>query len=135
MEENLDITLRPVKISFTASCIKIADLNCGKYRVPYKGIVLACLCVCDGESDVGYEPEITDITGDMDGELILYDAGRRRIRIKTDLAGKTAGAFFLELAIRAPYILLGGQPWLCMEEKADYAQAGEMVRVMRQECW
>ena len=71
MEENLDITLRPVKISFTASCIKIADLNCGKYRVPYKGIVLACLCVCDGESDVGYEPDITDITGDMDGELIL----------------------------------------------------------------
>ena len=115
MEENLDITLRPVKISFTASCIKIADLNCGKYRVPYKGIVLACLCVCDGDSDVGYESEITDITGDMDGELILYDA--------------------LELAIRAPYILLGGQPWLCMEEEADYAQAGEMVRVMRQECW
>ena len=135
MEENLDITLRPVKISFTASCIKIADLNCVKYRDPYKGIVLACLCVCDGESDVGYESEITDITGDMDGELILYDAGRRRIRIKTDLAGKTAGAFFLELAIRAPYILLGGQPWLCMEEEADYAQAGEMVRVMRQECW
>ena len=67
--------------------------------------------------------------------LILYDAGRRRIRIKTDLAGKTAGAFFLELAIRAPYILLGGQPWLCMEEEADYPQAGEMVRVMRQECW
>lgn len=132
MKENLDITLRPEKVQFTGNCIRIADFHSGKYRIPFKEIVLACLCVCDEKSGIIYEPEITEITRDMEGELVIYNIFHCCFRLKTDLTGKTAGALFIELAMHAPYIMLGGKAWFDVENDADFAEIRHMAKLMRQ---
>ena len=132
MRKMLDIALRPEKIQFTGNCIRIVDFHSGKYKIPYKGIVLACLYVCDHESGICYEPEFTEITADMEGELVIYDSGNSRFKIKTDLTGKRAGALLLEIAFHVPYILLGSQPWLDVKSEADFLEAGNMVKLMQQ---
>lgn len=131
MKQKLDIILRPQKILFAKRYIEISGGCSGGYRIPYKKIVLACLRIYDKGTDTYYEPEIVNITSDMEGELFLYDTDHCRFKIKTDLAGKTAGAVLLELAIHAPYVLIGGQTWFDVENEMDFAEIGDMVHLMR----
>lgn len=102
------ITLRPEKIQFTSNGIKILNSGSDRYTIPYKGIIWACVSIYDRQSGSYHEPEITEITGEMEGDLLLYDAMRRRWRLQTELTDKKAGAMIEELVVRAPYILIGG---------------------------
>ena len=65
-------------------------------------------------------------------EILLYDIYRCCWRLQTNLSGKTAGVIFKELAYRAPYILLGGQPWFHIGQEEDFAEIKNMVGLMRQ---
>ena len=111
--------------------MKILDSHRGRYKIPYQKIVSAFLRIQDGESGICYEPEITDITRDMNGDLILYDTENSRWRIQMDLAESTAGSVLADLAVRAPYILIGRQSWLDVDEEEDFAEAVRMTAVMR----
>ena len=132
MKKNLDITLRPEKITFTGNCIKIADFHTRKYKISYKEIVLAYLRVFNQESGMSYEPEIVDITSNMEGELVIYNSARCQYRIKTDLTGKPAGALLLELSMHAPYILIGAQDWFDRGNDEEFEEIINMVKIMGQ---
>lgn len=131
MTERMCITLRPERIHLGGSSMKILDSHRGRYKIPYQEIVSAFLSVPDRKTGVYYEPEITDITRDMNGDLILYDTENSRWRIQMDLAESTAGSVLADLAVHAPYILIGRQPWLDVDEEEDFAEAVRMTAVMR----
>lgn len=130
MESKAGITLRPSGIRFTGSCIKMRDPRSGEYRIPYKDLVLAGIRIYDKVSGSYYEPEVTDITKDMEGDLILYDLRHVRWQIRTEVSGKRAGALIEELAVRWPGILIGRQTWADIENDEDFAEIGNMVRLM-----
>ena len=129
--ENRNITLHPEKISFRKSYVGIKDAAYGNRRIPYKEIVLGYLRVRDQESGGYYKPEITDITRDMDGDLILYDYRHCCFHIRTDLVSETAGAMLGELTMHAPYILAGGQEWFDEYDEKQFAEIGKMVEIMQ----
>lgn len=131
MAERMYITLRPEQIHLGGSCMKILDSHRGRYKIPYQEIVSAFLSIPDRESGVYYEPDITDITRDMNGDLILYDTANSRWRIQMDLAESTAGNVLADLAVHAPYVLLGRQPWLDVDDEEDFAEAVKMTAAMR----
>lgn len=131
MEEKPDMMLRPERIQIGRSSIQIMDPAAGRHKIPYKEIISACISVKDQGSGIYHEPEITDICESMEGDLILYDRRHRRWRILTDLAEQTAGSIVIQLAVRAPYILLGAQPWIDMEDDEAYAEMITMVETMR----
>lgn len=132
MEENLNITLKPEQIRFTGSGIKIKDSCGGRYKIPYKELVMASVEVFDEDSGIYYEPEITDITEEMEGDLLLYNNQHRLWRIQTDGLDKPTGTLLAELVRYAPYIIVGRQTWLDMEDAAAFAEAGSMVELMRE---
>lgn len=131
MVDSKNIVLQPKEISFKRKYMKIKDLQYGNYRIPYEEIVLAYLSAEDAESGGYYKPGIADITRDMDGDLVLYGCRRDRFTIHTDLLKETAGVMLEELAIRAPYILVGAQDWFDEEDEEQFSQIGEMVEIMR----
>lgn len=131
MEKNLDITFTPEKIHFTERCIQISDSHMGKYRIPYRELVLAGIIVFDKESGYRFEPEITEITEEMDGELYFCNSGNCCFRVRTECLGRTAGSLISELGRRAPYILIGKQTWFDPDDKESFEEVGNMVRLMR----
>lgn len=132
MEENLNITLKPEQIRFTGSGIKIKDSLRGRYKIPYKELITASVEVYDEDSGIYYEPEITDITEEMEGDLLLYNNQHHLWRIRTERLNKPAGSLLAELVRYAPYIMVGRQTWLDLEDAAAFAEAGSMVELMRQ---
>lgn len=130
MENKAGIILKPSGIRFTGSCIKLRDSRSGEYRIPYKDLVLAGIRVYDKESGFYYEPEVTDITKDMDGDLILYDFRHVRWQIRTEVSGKRAGALIEELAMRSPGTLIGRQTWADIDNEEDFEEIGNMARLM-----
>lgn len=125
------IRLRPEKLLFRKKTIIITGAENGKHRIPYSGIVMAYLRVPAGTAGAYREPEITEITGDMEGELILHDRADHRWEIATDLTGRAAGAWLEELCIHAPYILAGAQSWLEKPEEEHFAVLRSMAALMR----
>ena len=132
MGENLNIILKPEQMHFTRSGIKMKDPRRGGYKILYKELVVASVEVFDEDSAAYYEPEITDITKEMKGDLLLYDNQHRLWHIRTDGLDKTAGALLEELVRYAPYIMIGQQTWFDMEDAAAFAGASGMVELMRQ---
>lgn len=130
--ENLETRIKPDKISFRKNFIMIKELKTGKYRILYKDIVLAKIRVKGDEEGSYQEPEITDITGNMEGDLILYDRQHTRWVIQPDRTGKKAGELLKELCIHAPYIMVGNQDWFDCSEEADFEMVGQMVSLMRE---
>lgn len=131
MKQTINITLKPDELRFDQRCIRISDPDSGTYRVLYKEIVSVRLSVREEAAGRNFEPEISEITDRMGGDLILYDIQHGRWKIQTELTGRTGGALLLELALRAPYILLGGQRWIDMDDENDFIQASRMVELMR----
>lgn len=132
MMENRDISLEVKQVHFTKNSIRITDLYSGKHQILYKELMFACLSVSDRRTGACYEPEITEITENMEGDLLLYDTHRCCWRLKTNFIGKTAGMIFKELACNAPYMLLGGHPWLDIKNDKDFAEIKNMVSLMRE---
>ena len=131
VKHNMNLTLKPEEIRFSKRCIRISDPVSGTYRVPYKEIVSAWLSVRKESNGGIIEPDISEITDRMGGDLFLYDIRHSCWKIQTGLTGRTGGALLLELAFHAPYILLGGQNWIDLDDENDFAQAGRMVELMR----
>lgn len=124
-------TLRPERIQFGRDSMKISDSHYGGYKIPYQKIVVVCLSIPDKESGVYQEPEITDITADMEGDLILYDSDYCRWRIQTDLIDRTAGRLLEELAMLVPYLFMGEQSWLDVDNEEEFGEAVRMTNAMR----
>ena len=131
MKQKTDITLKPEEVRFHKRCIRISDPVSGTYRLPYKEIVSAWLRVREGSNGGMIEPDISEVTDRMEGDLILYDIRRSRWKIQTGRTGRTGGAILLELALCAPYILQGGQRWIDLNDENDFTMAGWMVELMR----
>lgn len=130
--KNLNIILKPTNIRFTEKNIEIIDSHIRRYQLPYEDIVTTALRIYNQESEDWYEPEITEITRDMEGDLVLRDNRRGYWIIHTDLMEKTAGAILLELVMHAPYILVGRQIWVDLEDEDAFAEISGMVDLMRQ---
>lgn len=133
MGKESQITIRPEQIRFGSHNMKISGSDCGRYKIPYHEIVAAFLQIPDEESGTYHEPDITEITRDLKGDLILYDSGHGRWRIRTDLTGMAAGGLLEDLAIHAPYILIGGseKSWLDLDNAEEFAEAVKMTEIMR----
>ena len=130
--EKEKVVLYPERISFKRKRIRLLDGEKGRYQIPYEELVLACLRVTDQESGSSYEPEVTDITEEMEGELVLYDCRRRSVHLRTERLGRKAGSLFSELLEHAPYLLAGGSFWLDREDEEGMAEAYRMVTVMKE---
>lgn len=131
MEKNLNIVLQPQKICFAKNCIKITDSRTGSYEIPYRELVLAGIRIRDEETGGFYEPEITEITEEMEGELLLWDSGNCRFIIGTEQTGRAAGSMLSELSLHAPYILIGNQDWFDSNDKEAFGEVDGMVKLMR----
>lgn len=130
--ENLEIRIVPRELLFRKRFITMTDEKTVKHRIFYKDIVLAYLQIWDEKAGCYLEPEITDITGDMEGNLILYDRQHCKWVIQTDQTGRKAGALLEELCIHAPYIMMGSQDWFDCSEEKDFEIIGQMVKTMRE---
>lgn len=131
MGERLSITLKPEKIRFTEHCIKVTDSHAGRYKIPYKNLVQAWIRGKDGSGAL-YEPDILDITEDMEGELFFRDSDNCFFEIQTELTGRAAGGMLSELSAHAPYILIGKPDWADPEDEEMYAEISSMVKLMRE---
>lgn len=131
MEKQLSITLRPEKIRFMENCLRITDPRFGKIKIPYKNLVQVWIRRKDG-SGVPYEPDIMDITEDMEGKLFFRDSENRCFAIQTELTGRPAGKILSDLSIHAPYILIGKPDWIDPEDEEMLAEIDSMVGLMRE---
>lgn len=129
--ENLKTKIMPEKVLFQENSIDVIEPETGKYRIAYEDIVYAYIRIRNREEENCLKPEITEITKETDGELILYDREHRQWVIGTDRVGKKAGTLFEELCIHVPYILAGGQDWFDCSEEKDFEMIGQMVNLMR----
>lgn len=127
----IEIRLRPENILFEDESVRVVDARTGKHRLFYSEIVLACLRVWDQKKKQYWEPEITDITSDMEGDLILYDKGHCRWEIRTDRSGKKAGSLLEEICIHAPFVMAGFQSWFDRSGRSDFERIAEMGEAMR----
>lgn len=134
VEKRQDIILRPERIQLTRSDIRLVDSMTGRYKIPYKELLAARIRIKNQISGVYYEPEITEISRDMRGDLIFYDRRRYRWQIQMDLIDQAAGAILVKLAVRAPYIFLGRESiaWSEQEEQEAFAGIVHIVEMMRQ---
>lgn len=131
MKNNQNIfMLKPKKICFKTNYIEITDLGRKQYQIFYKDLILASLQIFDDKSGACYEPEITDITKDLEGDLLLYDCRHICWQIRLEGIGKTAGALLPELSVHAPHILIGKQTWIDIENEKDFEEIGNMVNLM-----
>lgn len=130
--ENLEIRIMPEKVLFRENCIIITDSENGRYRILYKDIIYAYIRIQDSDTGECLAPEITDITKETDGELILYDNERRQWIIRTDRTREKAGMLFEKLCIHVPYILAGGQDWFNCSQEEDFKMIGQMAEIMRE---
>lgn len=132
MKKNLNIILKQTDIRFTEKYIEIMDTCIGRHQLPYEDIVITVLRIYNQESESWYEPEVTEITSDMKGDLVIHDNRGGHWIIHTDLMEKTAGAMLSELVMQAPYILIGRQNWVDLGDENAFAEVSGMVDLMRQ---
>lgn len=130
--ENLEIRVMPEKLLFRRNFVLMTGPDTGKYQISYKDIIFTYIRIRDGETGHYLEPEIADITGEMEGEWILCDKEHRRWIVRTDRMGQKAGALFKELCIHAPYVLAGGQDWFDCSAEQDFETVRQMVGLMRE---
>ena len=132
MKGTTEIVLEASKVQFTESGLTVIGFPYGVYRFPYRNMAYAYLCACDKPEEMYREPEIVELDKDVDGELVLYDSACCRYRIRTNRLGRTAGSLLIDLAMHAPYIVLGRQEWFDVSCERDFIEIRDMVDVRRQ---
>lgn len=133
--EYVNILLQAEELVFDSAALRIIDAQRGEYVIPYDEIVLAYIAVGDvGKGDLGscQTPEITDITKDMEGALLLCNRQKGRFTIQTDRIGDTAGELLEKLTRRAPHALFGFQPWLNEYDAGQFEEVLKMIDVMKE---
>lgn len=124
------IIVKPKQLCLTSNEIEIIDCRMKQYRIPYGDLILATLIISNEEKGICCEPEITEITNELEGDLILYDCRHIRWQIPLKGTGRTAGSLLSELAAYAPHILIGKQTWIDIENEKDFEEIGKMVNLM-----
>lgn len=138
--EYVNIFLRADELVFAADALRITDVRRDEYVIPYEEIVIAYIAVCSGEESEteqslrdSYAPEITDITKDTTGSLVIYNRQQNCFVIRMDSAGAvTAGQVIGKLTQYAPHALFGFQPWLNEYDDKQYEEILEMVDIMKE---
>ena len=123
--------ITPERIVFGKSFIAAKTPQGERHRIFYKDIIWAYISVPDDRAGCCGNPDIADVTEDMEGTLVVYDKERCRWIFRTDQTGQTAGGLLKELCIHAPYIVAGGQDWFDISNKADFDMIRQMVKVKR----
>ncbi len=131
MKKHVNIILRPADIRFAEKWVEITDPHIGEYQISYEDIVRVSLRVYEQGRTDWYEPEITEITKDMDGDLVICNRWRNHFVLKMDLAGSEAGGVFGEFVKHAPHALFGAQPWLNEYDSRQFKEVLEMVDIMK----
>lgn len=138
--EYVNIFLRADELVFAADALRITDVRRDEYVIPYEEIVIAYIAVCSGEESEteqslrdSYAPEITDITKDTTGSLVIYNRQQNCFVIRMDSVGAvTAGQVIGKLTQYAPHALFGFQPWLNEYDDRQYEEILEMVDIMKE---
>lgn len=130
MEES-ENRITPKRIVFGKSFIAADASQKEKYRIFYKDIVWAYISVPNDRTGCCESPDITDVTEDMEGALVVCDKERCRWIFQTDRIGQTAGSLLKKLCLHAPYIVAGGQDWFDITRPADFDMIRQMVKVKR----
>ena len=125
------VTIHAEQISLGESFISITDAQHMKLRLLYSEIIVAYLEVPEGDTGRCYVPEITELSEDMEGCLVLYDRQYSRFEIYMEEEGVTGGYILKQLALHAPYIFLGYEPWLDEHDEKEFAEIKKMVSVMQ----
>lgn len=125
------VSIHAGKISCGKKCIHVSDTRHVVFKFPYDEIIVAYIEVFDKESNTFYRPEITDLTENICGKLVLYDSRFCRFEIYPGKTGKTAGMILKQLAVHAPYIFLSYEPWLEEYDEKQFAEIKEMVSIMK----
>lgn len=138
--EYVNIFLQADELVFAADALRITDVRRDEYVIPYEEIVIAYIAVCSGEESEteqslrdSYAPEITDITKDTTGSLVIYNRQQNCFVIRMDSMGAvTAGQVIGKLTQYAPHALFGFQPWLNEYDDRQYEEILEMVDIMKE---
>lgn len=138
--EYVNIFLQADELVFAADALRITDVRRDEYVIPYEEIVIAYIAVCSGEESEteqslrdSYAPEITDITKDTTGSLVIYNRQQNCFVIRMDSVGTvTAGQVIGKLTQYAPHALFGFQPWLNEYDDRQYEEILEMVDIMKE---
>ena len=65
-------------------------------------------------------PPVEEITGEMEGNLVIWNRTHRCIRLDLSSQKETAGALFIRLAEHIPFAFLGATPWMQVENEKDF---------------
>lgn len=138
--EYVNIFLQADELVFAADALRITDVRRDEYVIPYEEIVIAYIAVCSGEESEteqslrdSYAPEITNITKDTTGSLVIYNRQQNCFVIRMDSVGAvTAGQVIGKLTQYAPHALFGFQPWLNEYDDRQYEEILEMVDIMKE---
>ena len=126
--------ITPERIVFGKSFIAAKTPQGERHRIFYKDIIWAYISVPDDRSGCCENPDIADVTENMEGTLVVYDKEQCRWIFRTDQTGQRAGGLLKELCIHAPYIVAGGQDWFDISNKADFDMIRQMVKAKRACC-
>lgn len=111
--------------------IRVSDIRHAEFRFPYDELIAAYIEILDKKTKTFYRPELMELTEDMDGLFILYNDQFERFEIHLEQTRKTAGLILKQLAVYAPYLSLGYQPWLDEHDEEQFSDVKEMVSVMK----
>ena len=119
------------KTSFKRNHLILTDTGNTEIMVPYKELVAAYIEIPDKRTGHVIRPDISEVTEELEGCLVLYDREYRRIRIHPRGGGEGAGAILKQLAVHAPYLFWDYMPWLDEGDQEEFFRIREMVSVMR----
>ena len=97
-----------------------------KKEIPYSELIIVYLAVKDNYSGGIYMPDITEITPDMDGFIMIYGRAAE-YELHTYKTHKTAGELFIEMAAHAGQGLFGYEQWIEEIRRDAFEEAGDMM--------
>lgn len=127
---HVNILLHAEAFVFGKDSLKVTDVHKEEYEIPYGEIVLVYIASC-GEDGI-CAPELSDITEDTDGTIVICNSQQNRFEIRADLAEHAAGEVFKSLTEYAPHALFGSQPWLNEYDAGQFEEVLEMVDIMKE---
>lgn len=136
--EFVNILLQATQLEIDEAALRIVDMQQNRYVIPHEEIVLAYVAVYEGEI-MGkgmrdcYIPELTDMTEDTAGTLVVYNRQQNCFRIGMDsVKMMTAGQVIKKLTRYAPHALFGFQPWVNEYDSGQFEEILEMVDIMKE---
>lgn len=136
--EYVNILLQADRLELDEDAFRITDMQQNRYVIPHEEIVLAYVAVYEEETMGNgtrdcYIPELTDMTEDTAGTLVIYNRQQNCFRIGMDsVKTMTAGRVIRKLTRHAPHALFGFQPWVNEYDSGQFEEILEMVDIMKE---